>query len=404
MSRGEIMKNKLLAILAIVLASIAIPTALFAWGPVRPTYTIEEPADHVTFNSITNNPNIGDERNFVGIRESDTTNLWSDEITAEKGKTYTVRMYVHNNAAENLNLVAENVTAKFNLPTTTGKSLQVNGFLSSTNATPTEVYDHATFVANEDFNLNYVEGSLKFENNHFGATGIALPESIFTASGAKLGYSALDGNIPGCFQYAGYVTFRVTPQFADIPNFTVSKQVRKTGATGANSWLETQSVKPGDSVDFLITYTNSGETTQNDVIIKDVLPEGLTYVEGSTYLANATNPNGIKVSDNITKNGINIGNYQATAVARVRFSATVASNDDLASCGLNTLINEVTIITSDGQKNDTANVTVDKVCTEVPTELPKTGISETAFAVFGLGSIVTSAGYYIASRRSILGR
>src|SRR5664280_2316069 len=66
------------AVLAIVAAVVIVPSALFAWGPIRDTFTMEHPADHITFNSITNNPNIGDERNFVGIRESGTANQWSD--------------------------------------------------------------------------------------------------------------------------------------------------------------------------------------------------------------------------------------------------------------------------------------------------------------------------------------
>jgi len=73
------------AVLAIVAAVLIIPAALFAWGPTRDTFTIEKPADHITFNSITNNPNIGDERNFVGIRETGTTNQWSDNMTGRRG-------------------------------------------------------------------------------------------------------------------------------------------------------------------------------------------------------------------------------------------------------------------------------------------------------------------------------
>jgi hypothetical protein len=204
------------AAIIISAALFIMPATVLAWGPERPTYTIEVPADHITFNSITNNPNLGDERNFVGIRETGTTNLWFDNMTVEKGKEYTVRMYVHNNAASNLNLVAENVTAKFNLPTTTAKSIQVDGFLDASNAIPTEVYDSATFTSSEDFNLAYVSGSLKLENNSFGASSVVLPESIFTSTGALLGYDKLDGKIPGCFQYAGYVTFNVKPQFAVV--------------------------------------------------------------------------------------------------------------------------------------------------------------------------------------------
>jgi len=356
--------KKLSAIVAMVAAAVIIPSALLAWGPTRPTYTMEQPADHVTFNSITNNPNIGDERNFVGIRETGTTNLWSDNMTVEKGKTYNVRMYVHNNAAANLNLIAENVTAKFNLPTTTGKSIQVSGFLSSTNATPTEVYDHAIFTASEDFNLAYVSGSLKFENNVFGASGTALSENIFTSTGVKLGYDKLDGKIPGCIQYSGYVAFTVKPQFALVSNFTMSKMVSKHGD---NKWVESYVAQPGETVDYLIQYKNVGETQHDNVTFRDTLPAGQTYVTGSTVFGNSKTPAGVKASDNIANGiGINVGSYAAGANAWVIFSAKVASNDQLPACGANKLVNTAKVNVDSNSKEDTADVTVTKTCVPKP--------------------------------------
>ena len=395
---GKLMK-KLTTVLAMVVAAIAIPTALFAWGPIRDeNFTIASPAPYITFNSITDNPNIGDERNFVGIRETGTTNAWSDNVTVVKGKQYTVRMYVHNNAAENLNLVAENVTAKFNLPTTTAKSIQVNGFLSSSNAKPTEVYDDATFTSSEVFNLAYVSGSLKYENNFYGAAGIALPESIFTSTGARIGYDNLEGGkIPGCFKYAGYITFTVTPQFAETPTFTVSKQVHKTGVSG--NWTETVAVNPGDSVDYLITYKNTSTVAQNDVTIYDTLPADVTYTAGSTVLTNGNYPTGKKVSDGVTTSGINIGDYAANATGYIKFSATVDANNDLTNCGINNLSNKVKVTTPYGSKEDTAEVTVTKTCTVTPPELPHTGAGEGIVAILGLGATITSLGYYLASRR-----
>lgn len=393
--------KKLTAILAMIAAAIVIPAALLAWGPTRPTYTIATPADHVTFNSITDNPNIGDERNFVGIREAGTTNLWTDSMAVQNDKEYTVRMYVHNNAAENLNLVAENVTAKFNLPTTTGKSIQVNGFLSASNATPTEVYDHAIFTGSENFNLSYVGGSLKYENNSFGATGIALPESIFTSAGAKLGYDKLDGKIPGCFQYAGYVSFKVKPQFASVSQFTMSKMVSKHGD---NKWVESYTAKPGETVDYLIQYKNVGDAQHNDVTIRDTLPVGMSYVAGSTVYGNSKNPAGVKASDNIANGtGINIGSYAPGANAWAIFSVKVSNNDDLPLCGSNKLINKAKVTTGGGSIEDTADVVVARVCENTPPvtppELPKTGTGENIAAFLGLGALVTSIGYYRASRR-----
>lgn len=405
------------ALVAMIAAAIIVPATLFAWGPTRETFTIDNPSDHVQFNSITNNPNIGDERNFVGIRESGTNNLWSDNMTVEKGKEYTVRMYVHNNAASTLDLKAQGVTAKFNLPTTTGKSVQVNGFLSATNigadkngnnGAYAEVYDHAIFNSNKDFNLAYTSGSLKYENNYFGAAGTALPESIFTSTGAKLGYSSLNGEIPGCFQYAGYVTFKVKPQFAPENNYEITKQVRKAGES---TWKESVATTVGDTVEYQLSYKNTGEVRQNNVVFRDTLPTGLSYVAGSTYLKNGTNPTPLKISDNLTTAaGVNVGDYNAQATAYIKFSAKV-TNDGLV-CGNNKLINKVRVIVDGTQKEDTAEVTVPKQCQPneckpgIPTgdarcyELPQTGTTENIVAFLGLGSLIASIAYYVASRRA----
>lgn len=348
--------KRLYAVVAVAAAVVTVPAALLAWGPDRPTYTIDNPADHVTFNSITNNPNIGDERNFVGIREAGTQSLWSDNMNVEKGKTYTVRLFVHNNAATSLNAsgegVAHDVTAKVNLPTTTAKSIQVDGQISASNAAPNAVWDQANFTSAQDFNLAVVPGSLKYENN---AGTFALPESLLTSTGAKLGYNTMDGNLPGCFQYSGYVTFQVTPQFAPVNDFTMSKQVRKAGET---AWAKTVATNPGDTVEYMISYKDTGETRQNNVVVNDYLPQGMTYVPGSSYLRNGTNPTGLKISDNVvTDTGVNIGDYNPQAAGYVKFSAKVNSADSLP-CGPQTLKNKARVTVDGGYKEDTADVTV----------------------------------------------
>lgn len=40
-------------------AAVIVPAVAFAWGPDRPVYTVDSPADHITFNSIKDNPNVG---------------------------------------------------------------------------------------------------------------------------------------------------------------------------------------------------------------------------------------------------------------------------------------------------------------------------------------------------------
>lgn len=355
--------------MVIAVAAIVIPAAVMAWGPERPTYTMATPADHVTFNSITDNAEVGDERNFLTIKEASNTAAggWQDNATAVAGREYLVRLYVHNDASENLNLKATNTRAKVNVPTTTGKSVQLGGFVTADNATPGEVWDSATLTSAEDFNVAYIPGSARLYNNAFGQTGAQLSDGLVTNSGALLGYDKLDGIFPGCFKYAGYVTFKVKVQGKTNTDFTMSKLVSKHGE---NKWVESYAAQPGETVDYLIQYKNTGSTQQDNVVIKDTLPAGMTYVAGSTVLGNSKAPTGAKISDNVTTtSGVNIGSYATGANAWVIFSAKVAANDNLPACGTNKLVNKATVETDNGNKDDTADVTTDKKCEE--TKPPK---------------------------------
>lgn len=367
------------ALVAALVAVVAIPVAMEAWGPTRNTFTPTNPAPYITFNSMVGNTAIGDdERNFVGIRESGSANAWTDNQKVEHGKEYVVRMYVHNNAASNLNLVAENVTAKVNLPTSTAKSIQVNGFISASNMgrdgsgalreniANNTVYDHATFSGDRDFNVALVPGSVKYENNR---GTFNLPETIFTSAGAKLGYEAMDGRIPGCFQYAGYVTFKVKAQVSQVTDFTLSKKVSKHGE---NKWVEDYTAKPGEVVDFALQYQNTGDVQQDDVTFRDVLPAGLTYVAGSTKWGNARGSHTVTDNDgNLTNGkGINVGSYAGrqgskTTGAWVTFSAKVADESKL-ECGENTLRNLGRVTTGGYKVEDTATVKVNKECAPEP--------------------------------------
>ena len=413
--------RKTTGLIAVAVAVIATSGAVLAYGPSRPTFTIEKPADHVTFNSITNNPNYGDERNFVLIKDATNTTPggWQDEINVQDGKEYIVRMYVHNNAAANLNKVAENVRASVTVPTTTGTSVQINGAITSDNASPQRVWDDVVLKSDKKFNIAYVQGSAKYNNNINPSTGFKLADSIVTSAGAQLGYEKLDGKIPGCFQYSGIASFKVKVQGEKTPNFTVTKQVR---VNGTQEWKKSVTAQAGQKVDYRIGYDNTGESQQNNVTVKDKLPKNVAYTAGTSMLKNATNPtgNGLKVSDNIiSTNGLNIGNYTAKSNAFVMFSATLPTADKLESCGVNTLRNTATIETDNGAKSDTADVLIEKKCAPneckpgIPngdarctpvtpaSELPTTGPAEVIAGLIGIAAITIGVVYYFKSRREL---
>ena len=416
--------KKLIALISMIAIAILVPAVLLAWGPSRPPLT--DAANHITFNSITNNQSHGDERNFVQVRDANAGNeTYVDNISLTAGHEYVIYMYYHNNASSTLNDlglgVASGAYVKAEIPGVVkngASDVKAVGYVGAVNADPTQVWDDISFnnTTGADIALRYIPSSATIHS--FGpVNGKTMSDNIVT-TGAPIGYQALDGFLPGCNEFAGYVTFRVK---ADQPNFTITKKVHKTGISG---WEKSQAVNPGDSVDYLITYTNTGTTDQNDVTIKDVLPNDVSYVEGTTYLANAADQLGHKIGDNITKVGINIGNYAPGEIAYIKFTAKVASNNDLDVCGLNTLRNTANAITKNGSKSDTADVTVNKTCQPetpkeckpgipegdvrctdkpvTPEKLPVTGAGENIAAFLGFGAIATSISYYIASRRSLV--
>jgi len=152
-------------------------------------------------------------------------NRWSDNTVVEDGVEYVVRMYVHNNAASNLELVAKNVRAYIVLPTASDKSITVSGQLFSSNANPPSIWDQTTFVSANgvEFCLSYVDGSAMYHNakdgevRTFNLDELNDDYDIFTTKGVLLGYDQMDGDIPGCNEYSGYLTFLVVAHFAKEP-------------------------------------------------------------------------------------------------------------------------------------------------------------------------------------------
>ena len=350
--------------LAVMLAAVIVPATLFAWGPNRTTYTVANPAKEVTFNSITDNPNYGDERNFVTVKDPATGNF-VNEVTVEPGKEYEVRVLVHNNAHQDLGLVAQNTTLRTAVSTATGTRNAITGYVSADNAKPTQVHDDVFFKSAKNFNLAYVSGSARVYNNGYaaGGQGKAFSESMLTQQGAKLGYAAeADGKIPGCFQYINYVYFKVKPQFEKSADFAVQKKV---SANDQNNFKDTITAKAGDIVDYRIEYKNTGEVRHDNVMVRDKLPANVSYVPGTTKLFNAQNPNGKVLTDGVTVNGVNIGSHNPNANSFVAFKAKVADADKIP-CGTSKLTNTARVVTDYGVKEDVADVTVEKKCVEQP--------------------------------------
>jgi uncharacterized repeat protein (TIGR01451 family) len=77
------------------------------------------------------------------------------------------------------------------------------------------------------------------------------------------------------------------------------------------------SANPNDTLEFYMTVTSTSNTILNNVIIRDVLPSGLSYISRTTSVDNRS------VSDGIISGGINMGSMNPNQVVVIRFNASV---------------------------------------------------------------------------------
>ncbi len=204
------------AVAMMVLSQVVAPAAM-AWGPERPTYTMNNPASKATFNSITDNAAVGDERDFVRIVEKGTNGTYTSDLTIEAEKEYEVFIYFHNDASQTFNDaahnyvgVAQNTRVSSSFPTSleAGEVGKVFGRITSTSTDPEAVWDEAYVRTKEALTLHYVSGSAKIYNR-WQANGSVLSQNLFTDTGTFIGMNQLNGVVPGCDIYSGQVVYTI---------------------------------------------------------------------------------------------------------------------------------------------------------------------------------------------------
>lgn len=231
--------------LLVALSPLVSVVNVSAWGPERPTYTNENPADHAVFNSITNNAAVGDERDFVRIVEKNTGGTYVSELEIEGGKQYEVYIYYHNDASGTYNSKAHDyiglagevkLSSGFPKELDAGEREAVTGRITSASTNPASVWDEAWVTAKEKLTLHYVEGSAKIYND-WATNGNVLSTNLFSAEGTYLGTNDLNGVIPGCAEYSGHVLYTIqtyaveesTPVVPDKPEPEIPEELPETG-------------------------------------------------------------------------------------------------------------------------------------------------------------------------------
>lgn len=346
-------KTKVAVAAVLLTAAVAIPFAVQAeFYPDRPVFDYNkysgnddctDPTNIATqngrcgslngpvFNSFVNTPSYGDERAFFDGRRSDmATNTNADDIAnvTEGSKEVVLRTYVHNNANQNTNDtngVAHNAQVRIALPTAEEQVLRARSYISANNAALVE--DTADLIGNRKFRVEYVPQSAKLMR---GTNTYPLNDSIVT-TGAPIGDTSMNGELPGCFEYAALVEIRVRIIPEQVPDMELTKQVRKhvDGQTGG--WVSEVSAKPGEQVDWLINTKNSGEAALTNVSTRDVLPPHVQLVPGSIkFMSAATGTQPLNDTSLFGAAGVNSGRYNPNDNSLIVLTTTVLG--DFSEC------------------------------------------------------------------------
>lgn len=75
----------------------------------------------------------------------------------------------------------------------------------------------------------------------------------------------------------------------------------------------------GDTITFTSAVTNNGNTTANNIIFTDTIPNGTTFIPNSFKI------NGVTVPNANPQNGINIGNLNSNASATLSFQVNITT-------------------------------------------------------------------------------
>jgi uncharacterized repeat protein (TIGR01451 family) len=320
---------KVIASIALVAIALTVPLAATA-------------ADIVKFQATTG---------IANMTAGDTT--YNSSVSAKYNETLKLQVTYYNSEDPSSNKTANNVHVKIAIPTGQGVNQTIATTTSADNVTTVNGSAHVT-LDGADAYLQYIPGTAvwKHATTAYGPQVVEqqISDNVVTAAdGVNL------GNENPC--QAGSVTVQVRVL---VPGVSVDKYVRAVGGTFATS----MTAKPGDTVQYEIAYKNTGNSTENNVIIRDNLPPNTTLVPGTTKLKNSTYPNGTLLnSDAVTTNGINITSYNPGAAGYVLFDVKMPAEEKL-QCGVNQFRN-VGIAKPEGMSEyyNTADVNMTKVCT-----------------------------------------
>jgi uncharacterized repeat protein (TIGR01451 family) len=292
------------------------------------------------------------------MRNETKNTSWNDPISADAGDVLMFSVYYHNGVNYT---TANNTRMRVSIPSNTGTQIVSTAYLwadNAENATASNpLTETGTVNLSSSQKLEYITGSAKWYPNQADWRYNSPTAFPFGQSGDEIVGSGVNiGNIEGCWEFSGYVNFRVrvTSSIVQNQDITIEKTVKNL-SEGQNYWSESVNAKPNQRATFQIIVRATGNSTANNVYLRDALPDRTSYSSGSTKI------DGSSANDNITSSsGLYIGSISAGSSKTITFEATIHSDSSFSSGS--TYLTNYAYVWADNisQKNDTAQIIVNR--------------------------------------------
>ncbi len=326
--------KKLLLVFGLVAAAVVIPFHAVA-------------ADQVLIES-----SLG----VANVTKGDT--LYKHSVDASYDQVVKFQVFYHNREQPDSGKVAKNVRVKVDLPENVGATQVVKSTVKGDNTNTVE----STATVNldrSDAKLDFMPGSVVWKHNIGTNSNVNYVEQKLSDNTILQGLP-IENEKP-CHNFEATVTFLMR---VHVPSVSIVKQVREKGTTTRVTNL---TVKPGATVEYLISFKNLGNTDLTHLTVNDKLPEHITFVPGTVKLYNGPNPGGAVINnDFLFRGGVDGGTFKPGSNGFVGFDAKVDEEKDL-ECGTNVLKNIAVVDTDQtGNYHNSATVNVEKKCANVP--------------------------------------
>jgi hypothetical protein len=153
--------------------------------------------DHVAFDSISNDPFVGNEAYFLAAKVLGSRSPMQTDVNVKVGDTVLVRAFIVNDAATDAphgqSLVARGTRFILDVPTNSSSELPLGGQIVAPNAVPQAIHDTVFLRAKTRFTVEYDWRSAVLANRSYRE--LPLSDDI-VGEGVLVGSGKPDGTFP----------------------------------------------------------------------------------------------------------------------------------------------------------------------------------------------------------------